>query len=675
MGIAYDAAGNLYFADTNRNQIDESTLAGQLLVVAGSGVQGFSGDGGNATGASLNAPQGVAFGADGTLYIADTGNQRIRAVSSGQMTTFAGTGRPGFGGDGGLATAASFSRPTALAIDASGALLLCDSGNHRIRRILAGTVTTIAGTGAQGFGGDNGLATAAQLDTPGGIAVAADGRIFIADTHNHRVRVISAAGVVTTFAGNGVAGFSGDGGLATAAQLSMPQGLTMSAGSLVIADSNNQRVRSVDTQGRITTVAGNGVQGSSADGAVGASAPLDTPRGVALSAYAAPVFADTGNRAVRELVANGNLYLPAGLQPARLSAILITAVPGAVLGQPVVTATVQGAAGTPQGVVQLFDGGTLVAQQMLVKGVASFATAALTVGAHSLSAGYLGDGVNPAAVSAVVGVSVGRAGSVTTELQPLNSYAGLPLVLSANVTSSAVGTPTGVVSFSEGGTTVATGTLAAGSASGVYAAPSVGTHAIVANYAGDSNFTPSSSAPLSVVVGGSPDFTIASAGSATQTVPYSAVAVYSLLVASQDGPFPGAVSLSVAGLPNGVTAAFSPPQPVPGAGSVPVTLSLQVPATLAGVRRTGGYWFAMVLPLWFGCLWRVRKRVNHRFPAAMTAAILLGFCLLPAIGCGDRTLSQAAQPGRSFALIVTGTGTSLAGTALTHSTAIVLVVQ
>jgi sugar lactone lactonase YvrE len=174
--VAYDAAGNLYFADTNRQAVYESSLAGALTVVAGNGVQGFSGDGGAATSAELDSPQGVAVGADGTLYIADTGNERIRAVSAGQISTFAGNGSVGFAGDGGAAVGASFRRPNALAIDASGALLVCDAGNERVRRISSGVIATIAGSGTQGFAGDGAAAVAAELDTPMGLAVGADGR-------------------------------------------------------------------------------------------------------------------------------------------------------------------------------------------------------------------------------------------------------------------------------------------------------------------------------------------------------------------------------------------------------------------------------------------------------------------------------------------------------------------
>jgi sugar lactone lactonase YvrE len=405
-GVAYDSAGDLYFVDSHRHQVYESSLGGVLTVVAGSGTQGFAGDNGPATSAQLSAPQGVAIGPDGTLYIADTGNQRIRAVSSGQISTFAGTGIAGFTGDGSSAVSATLHSPTALAIDASGALLVCDTANYRIRRISGGTISTIAGSGVQGFAGDAASALAAQLDTPSGLAVGPDGRIYIADSHNNRIRVITTDGLIRTLAGTGARGYSGDGGAATAAQLALPRGLVVTAGgALVFADSNNQRVRSIDAQGIISTIAGNGVQGSSNDANSAVTSALDTPRGVALSSFGSPVIADASNHEVRESVSNGNLYLPAGLASSRSSTVSLAA--SATSGQSVASVSVTGSAGTPQGSVTLYDGASLVAQSSLTGGTASFSLSSLASGPHTLRAAYLGDGVNPAATSSVVTVNPG----------------------------------------------------------------------------------------------------------------------------------------------------------------------------------------------------------------------------------------------------------------------------
>jgi len=406
--VAYDAAGNLYFADTNRHEVYESSLAGVLSVVAGDGVQGYSGDGGAATGAELDSPQGVAIGPDGTLYISDTGNERIRAVSGGVIATFAGNGSAGFAGDGGAAVSASLRGPNALAIDASGALLVCDAGNERVRRISAGVIQTIAGNGTQGFAGDGGAATSAELDTPMGLAVGAGGQIYVADAHNNRIRVIAANGTIGTFAGSGVQGYTGDGGAATAAELALPRGLMVTpAGAVIFADSNNQRIRMVSAGGTITTIAGSGVQGVASDGNPATAAAMNSPRGVAISSFGAPMYADALNQLVRESIANGNAYVPAGLAPSRTSSVALTVSPSATNGQTNASVTVAGSAGTPQGVVELLDGSSLLTQVTLTGGTAAFAPQTLSAGMHPLTAVYMGDGVNPSATSAVVGVSVG----------------------------------------------------------------------------------------------------------------------------------------------------------------------------------------------------------------------------------------------------------------------------
>jgi sugar lactone lactonase YvrE len=671
-GVAYDAAGNLYFADTNRHQVFESSLAGKLTVVAGSGVQGYGGDGGAATSALLDSPRAVAVGLDGTLYIADTGNQRIRAVVGGKMATFAGTGIAGYGGDSGAATAALLNEPNSLAIDLSGALLVCDSANQRIRRISGGTITIFAGSGTQGFAGDGGAAIAASLDTPSGIAVAADGRIFIADTHNDRVRVVSATGIIGTFAGTGVRAYSGDGAAATAAELALPQGVVVgSTGAVIFADSNNQRIRMVDASGKISTIAGEGVQGNSVDGSSGVASTLDTPSAVAVSSFGSPVFAEGANQAVRELVSNGNVYLPAGLQPTRTSAVSLNVGSSATYGQAIASVFVSGTAGMPQGIVQLVNGANALAQQSLVSAAASFPLA-LAPGSYVLSADYEGDGVNPAASSGASSVAIGQAATSTVE-QPIaqNSYAGLPLVLSADVTSTSSGVITGTVSFVDGGTVVATATPVGGIATGTYLAPTAGTHSIVANYSGDADDAASSSSPVTTTISTMPDFSLTSVGSATQTVQVGAIAVYVLNVAAQAAAFTGVVSMSVSGLPKGFVATFSPPQTVPGAGSAVVTLSIQTPV-MAMVREPGAasgaaIWCAAMLPLCLLC----KRRLYRRSLVAMVFVI----CCAGMMGCGDRTLSSATQASQTYNLTVTGTSTNLTGSILVHSTPISLIVQ
>lgn len=462
--VAFDQTGNLYFSDTARHLVYESSLAGVLSIVAGNGVQGFAGNGGAATSAELNAPQGVAVGIDGTLYIADTGNGLVRAVSGGLITTFAGNGTVGFGGDGGPATGATFRFPNALAVDASGALLVCDSGNERVRRISAGVIQTVAGNGVQGFAGDGGPAANAEFDTPMGLAAASDGRIFVADSHNQRIRVISTNGVISTWAGNGVAGYAGDAGPATAASLALPRGLIVtSSGAVIFADSNNHRLRVVYPDGTISTIVGSGVQGAVGDGVAAGSAALNSPRDVAISNFGAPVYADALNHLVRESIANGNVYVPAGLAPARTT--LMTLIASASNGHTDATVTVSGPVGTPQGSVELLDGGTLVTQTALAAGSATFAPETLPTGPQSLYAAYLGDGVNPASASAPVNVDGGLAVLMATANSASVAY-GQPIPLLTGTLSGASPLP---------GSVAVTFTTSAGSLSSTGIYPIVGT--------------------------------------------------------------------------------------------------------------------------------------------------------------------------------------------------------
>ena len=423
-GVAYDAAGDLFIADTARNQVFEITVGGAITVVAGTGTQGFSGDGGPAAAAELNTPMSVAVAPDGILYIADTGNQRIRAVQGGNINTFAGNGARGFTGDGGLATAAALNHPVALALDTTGALLVCDQGNERVRRISAGQIATIAGNGVQGFAGDGGAATSAELNEPSGIAASADGRIFIADTNNQRVRVVGANGTISTLAGTGVSGVFGDGGPASAAQLSRPVGLAIDAAkNLFIADENNHRLRRIAADGTITTIAGSGRQGSAADGEVAISSAQNQPAGAAASNFGWPIIADAANHTVQILFADGRLYAPGGLST-RITTLTATA-PNAVYGTSQSTVSVVGGPAIPQGPIQITEGGTPLASASLSQGNATIAMPSLSAGTHTLTATYAGDGLHPSS-SATATILVSPAPVTATAAGTTIGY-GAPL--------------------------------------------------------------------------------------------------------------------------------------------------------------------------------------------------------------------------------------------------------
>ena len=301
-GLALDSSGNIIVADSLNRRIRKIS-SGTISTIGGNGVLSYSGDGGPASSAQLNTPLGVAVDSTGNLYIADSANNVIRKVTpSGTISTFAGNGSAGFGGDGGSPTAAQLNRPQGLAVDSSGALYIADSQNARIRKVSGGSITTVAGNGTPGFGGDGGSATAAQLYVPTGVAVDAAGNLYIADFTNNRVREVS-GGIINTIAGNGVGGYSGDGGPATSAELDGPTSVAVdSSGNVYIADYNNDVVREV-SKGKIATVAGNGLPGVGGDGGLATSAMVGSPSGIAVDS-SGNLYIANGSATVRKVFAN-----------------------------------------------------------------------------------------------------------------------------------------------------------------------------------------------------------------------------------------------------------------------------------------------------------------------------------------------------------------------------------
>ncbi len=302
-GIDMDAAGNFYICDAGNNRIRKVSSAGIITTFAGNGSAGYSGDGGAATAAALNGPSGVKVDASGNVYIADYNNSVIRKVNtSGVITTIAGTGTSGYSGDGGAATAARLYAPQAIAIDAAGNLFIADEANNLIRKIsTSGIITTVAGGGSSGLG-DGGAATDATLYRPGGVAFDASGNLYISDAQNNRIRIVNTSGVINTFAGNGTAGFSGDGGAATAAKLNTPARITFDlSGNLYVADYINNRVRKISTSGIITTICGTGSAAYSGDGGAATAAALYYPDAVYVDPGGSVYISDAFNNRVRKI--------------------------------------------------------------------------------------------------------------------------------------------------------------------------------------------------------------------------------------------------------------------------------------------------------------------------------------------------------------------------------------
>ena len=300
--VAVDSSGNLYIADEGTNTVRKLSSTGTISTIGGSGVYGYSGDGASAVTAQFEYPAGVAVDTSGNVYMVDSYNSRVRKIATnGVVTTVAGNGRRGYSGNGSTATNAELDFPQGIAVDSAGNLYIADTNNSCIRKVSSGIITTIAGNGTAGYLGDNGPASAAELNYPYGVAVDATGNVYIADTLNNVIRQISTTGMITTIAGNGFIGYSGDGGAPTSAELNFPAGVAVDAsGSLYIADSENYVVRRV-SGGTIATIAGAAQVGYSGDLGEAISAQLGQTHSLALNSRGDVYLADYSNSLVRML--------------------------------------------------------------------------------------------------------------------------------------------------------------------------------------------------------------------------------------------------------------------------------------------------------------------------------------------------------------------------------------
>ena len=395
--VAVDSAGNIYIADTFNCVIRRvAASTGYISTVAGNGTRGYSGDGGPATIAELYMPTGVAVDVAGNIYFAD--NQRIRKVtaSTGIITTVAGSGVQGYSGDGGPATSAELNWPWAVAVDAVGNIYFTDTDNQRIRKVAVSTgiITTVAGTGTPGYSGDGEPATSAELNSPFGIAVDAAGNIYFADYFNNRVRKVTVStGDISTVAGNGTQGFSGDGATATSAEIYYPTSVALdTVGNIYIADDVNDRIRKVTAStGIIQTVAGTGSTGYSGDGGPATGGELFWPYGVAVDTSGNIYIADKDNNRIRA-VGSGRAPTP-GPGPS-INVIVTSSDPTPTMGESVtLTATVLNSLNSPasSGTVSWLNGSTSLGQSNVdSNGIATIITTLGPGGNQLITANYTG---------------------------------------------------------------------------------------------------------------------------------------------------------------------------------------------------------------------------------------------------------------------------------------------
>jgi sugar lactone lactonase YvrE len=771
--IVFDAAGNLYFAETANHVIRLLDTTGGLSSVAGTGTQGLSGDGGSGPAAMLDSPQGLALDATNNLYIADTHNHRIRRLSltTGIITTIAGSAA-GFSGDNGLAITAQLDLPTALALDHSSNLYIADTGNHRIRRVnlSTGIITTVAGTGIQGSSGDNALATAAAIDSPTGLAVDAANNLYLADTHNHRIcRLNLTTGIITTIAGTGIAGFSGNDAPAITAALALPQGLTIdAAGNLYLADAANHRIRRIDaTTGVITTVAGTGIQGFSGDSGLAIAASLDTPRATALSPSGLVTLADTANQRIRQLEAqpspSTDIQTIAGLGRSIAAPLTLSAPAVIVYGTGQITASFV-ASSTATGPVTFVNisGATMatLGTAPLVADVATLSTAGMPAGNYTLSAIYAGDQTHlsehsspfslqivpqpltatvmpttavygqpiPTLNGSIAGVLPQDAGNVfatfattAASISPVGSYpivalltgaaagnysvtpvtltitpastvitlsnliatatSGVSTTLTVHVASTTSGTPTGIITLLDSAVPILT-TALSNTGDAVFSTSSLaqGMHNFTAVYNGSTNFTASVSAPQQVTIGpGTPtlpsDFTLAATGSSTQTILSGSAANFTFAVQPQ-GALASEITLAASGLPNLATASFNPGYIPPGSPANTFTLTITTPQTIASTRgRSPIGWALLLCPV--ACLaFRPRTR---GFVRRLVVLAIVTLPMIFATGCGDRVNSSGssgtAAATKTYTITVTGTATTATGSILHHAATVTLILQ
>ncbi|HEV2198405.1 MAG TPA: Ig-like domain repeat protein [Bryobacteraceae bacterium] len=518
VGLSLDANGNLYIADMQNARIRRVDAAtGVITTVAGGGS---GGDGVLATAALLTNPCYVKVDSAGNLYISDScttasggggggsgggcgggSMNRIRRVDSvtGIITTIAGGNNFGFSGDGGPAASALLSAPAGLAIDGSGNIYIADSGNNRIRRIDAVTaaITTVAGSGAAAFAGDGGLATAASLSCPAGLAFDSAGNLYVGDTGNQRIRRIDASsGVITTVAGTGNAAFNGDGIAAINTNISAVTDLAVnSSGNLIFADLSNDRVRVIDsTTGLIWTIAGNGSAPSpccgDGDGQQATLAELNVPAGLALSSSGALYISDLQGNRVR------NVALPS---PFASTALTVSAngttVPVTFTAS---LAAINGLQANATGGVLFFDGTSFLGSAAIVNGSGSFTPSSIATGAHNISAEYPGDSAFGASVSPALPVNITNPPTaVTLAANPNPSVSGQAVTLTAAITPQSV---TGTVTFLNGSAALGTAGVNSGSAGLPGISLSVGSYTLTAQYSGDASHPATTSPAITLTV-------------------------------------------------------------------------------------------------------------------------------------------------------------------------------
>jgi sugar lactone lactonase YvrE len=483
--VAVDKAGNVYIADTFNNRIRKVTASNGLIVtVAGTGTQGYSGDGGLATSAKLNQPYGIAVDSAGNLYVTDTGNYRVRKImaTSGVISTIAGTGTQGSSGDGGPATSATLYHPFGIAVTASGQVYFSDNQSLRVIDSLSGTISLE-------------FTVASSVE---GVAVDSSGNVFVALSDQNQVAELpgGSAAAAITVAGTDEQAYNGDGGLAVNAALDHPEGVAIdSLGNLYISETDATYVvrKVVLSSGIISTVVGPGTPSNEGDGGLATSAYLSYPLGLAVDISGNLYIAEMGGNRIR--VVGESIPTSTTVSSSNSSTYY-----GAAL---TLTANVSATSGTPTGTVAFYSDGSSLGSGSLAGGTASLTTRTLSIGSHSITAAYAGVVPYLASTSAAIGQTITTIPTgVVFTASPNPAVVTNSVAIQAQVSATDGSSPTGVVSIvADGNTVIGTPSLSGGLATASTSTLAVGTHNITVSYLGGGNYASSSvTQPLSVIL-------------------------------------------------------------------------------------------------------------------------------------------------------------------------------
>jgi trimeric autotransporter adhesin len=690
--VAVDFQGNLFISDFAKDvvrRVDATTHI--VTTVTGNGTAGFGGDLGPASAGILHSPSGLSFDAGGSLYISDSGNQSIREIdgATGHLSTFAGNQVAAYSGDGGVATSASLHSPADVAVDDQGSLYISDSANDALRKVDPASliITSAAGNGSPGSTGNGGLAVSALLNAPAAVAVNTAGDIYIADDSNNVIRKITAVGGgISVAAGTGVAGFSGDGGLATSAKFSNPQGLAVdAAGNLYIADSANNVFRKISASTQnVITLAGDKVAnaaGYTGDNGAATSAKLHTPTHPALDAAGNIYFADSANGVVRKIAgvapvafANTSVNTSSAAQDVTISNNGTAALVISGLTLPA-DYNLSGPDTTCTASTSLAPGASCVLGIVFAPTATGALNETLTVtdnlGTQNISLTGTGQTAPPSPAAT----------TTTLTVSPTAPVSGEAVTLTATVAPVPTGGSTGTVSFYDGTTLLGTSSVnSSGIATFSAQSLAVGSHSLTAVYSGNSTSATSTSSAVTITI------TSAVAAQFNVTAPTAAVSATPgtplniTIGVPPIGNFTSQVTMSASGLPAGATATFNPPVVTPGSTGATTVMTVTFakiaastpapaqPAPLAPLALLAISALGLTAML-------LTQKLATRLPRPLTAAFATAALLIASIsvgGCNGGFAGFSPTTPAAQTVVVTVTGTS---GSIRHSTTVTINVQ